>query len=1167
VKVEPLEGVEAESVWLSTDSSGRAVAAVWAPASSVPDAAGLVSGRVRLKVVGDGAVNQREQDIHIPYARVVAANGATLVARSGELLEPFPIFSGSSLRPGDVVQVGDELIWSGTYLTIQFCSGQQVTLQASTPGGLRAVVGQGSLDHRASVLDVTLQNIVQDLRANPRRYGRLLVYKVLGNVVDSFLGLPDPVGWTVTTPGGALEKWLADFLEPAPASPSRAKALGKEGEAELTAASGSPPADAPWVGMQVDFFSDATARVYNQGATVHIQSPAAGVAVPRSGMTVARLDVPGGSLSSVGVSPVSSAAPMLTFVPAPGTTEVPRRPVFEVTVSETGGNPVLPGGVLSRVDGVLLRTQPWDDNSFRFTLPRGMALTPGPHHWDLELALSGGGILRTTVTFQVTSTVPTGLGVRAAAGSRGVALWWPAEALEWAPGGFRVYRTVPGVGRTLVSGPQPLTEPNSLDTAPAAGAVYEITAVDPDGSESPVIGTVHPAFPGPAAPVPGSPHVTPVVLENGAGLGLAIEDRTPGFTLWRVEAGPTADGPFTDLLDGQLTSRTLWPIPKPWEETRQWFRITAINADGVSGPPAVVGPLDLPRPLPPILGVTVSPNQDGSARLCWNPWTARPLAGYRIEVLNGDAWQTAAEVARDVTVWTDSTLTRGELRQWRVRARLLDGEESPASAPVAMTSWPVPADPGEIRFSASLVSGLEGETVPVTVVREGGLDLPAFVSWSTWGHSGTATPDFDFVPGAGLLVFAPSETEKVIPVTLLTDELIESDDEFLFLDLLAVEGGPRLAQPTRVQVAIGDGPIIQWNRSHVDASEEHTGEVCFQVVLTRPPLQEVRVDFQFDPNSTATPGVDFTGPLSGTLTFAPGETNQSFTIRILDDAFSEGTETVTYRLRNPKGAALDYRESFHDVCTLSIHDHDRHPGYVSFAQPMLVLREGESRALTLRREGGLDGAIAAFVFQQGGTATEDLDWTIEPRVARFEDGQTEVTLTVHAVEDGSVEGAEVAVLNMSSDGDPAPVASLLVIIHDADSAGSGFNRWADQALPAQPPAVRAPTADPDGDGRPNLVEYLLLTDPARADGPSLPMFSFDETGQCTVTVTLREDPAVAVWAEFANELSWTWLTIDAGTWQSNGDGTRTGTFRYYSFPFFGERSAFMRLRAHWLEAP
>jgi len=1163
VKAEAIEVVNSTSAWLTTDSIGRAMAQVWAPVSAEPDAAGLVHGRVLLKGTKDRANAEHEADIRIPYAGVADANGATLVARRGAILEPIRIIPGDNLLPGDVVQVGNEVIWSGAYLTIRFCNGQQVTLQSDSVTGVRAIVGQGSLDHRTPVLHATLQSFVQDLRSDPRRYGRLAISKALGNVVDGLLGIPGPVSWTVQTPGGAIEEWLVDFSEAA--LPRRGE---KAAPAESGTAKSETAADAAWASGTVDFYTDGTARLYNRGGTLRVAGPSASASLPRGAMTAARFGGGDGALAPLGVSAATGFGPLLDLLPAAGTTDAPARPDFEVRVTEFGGNNVLPGGVVTRVDGTLLVTAPRIDNRYLFTLPPGMSLAPGAHQWDVELALSGGGMVRTSLTFQVTTNLPAPRDVRATVGAQRVALRWESTACDWARGGFRVYRTTSGGGRQLISGAAPLREPNFVDAAPLAGALYEVTGLDGSGREGPPSVGVSPVFPGPAPATPRAVAVTPQVFENGAGIGLAIEDPSGVATLWRIESGPAAEGPFTDVLGGELTCRSPWPVRDPFGETRRWFRVTPLNADGVAGPSTVAGPVDLPLPLPAVLGLTASPNPDGSVLLRWNPWSARPLAGYRIERWTNNVWLAAGEVGPETTAWTDTAPAPGGLlRQWRVCARLAGGGESPLSLSAAVRAMTVPADRGVVRFESGAVEGVEGETVMLRVIRQGGLELPAIVTWSSWSWDGPATPEEDFTPGGGTLIFAPGETEKVIAVPLLTDNALETTDESFAVRLLGAEGGPVLGMPATAFVTIGAGPELSWDPQWQYAVEGAVTQVTFRVSLSRSSSREVRVDFQFEPErSTATTNADFTGPLAGTLVFPPGALQQSFSIAVVNDTAKEGTgvETVEYRLLNPQGAWLDELDPFRPYGTLQIGDDDTRPGYVVFADRTVRLREGESRVLTLRREGGTDGPIDVFIFPMGGTAAENTDWTLTPRNPRFEDGQTEGTVTLAAPTDGQSEGAELVVLNLQGGMGPGQGSSLLVTMADADGSTSGFTAWADQTLASYPTAARQPTADADGDGYPNWIEFLWRTNPGQPDRPAPPQQSFSPWGEWELVVTVREDAGIVVWAEFAEDPLWSQPGFDAGQWQSNGDGTRTGTFRYFNF---GGLSGFARFRAEWLAAP
>lgn len=1164
VKAEAVEGVEVASGWLTTGEAGNARATVWAETSSLVDVAGLVSGRVRIKAVKDRATVQREVDLHIPYANVASANGAFLVGRAGAILEPRGIIDGEILRPGDVVRVGNEFIGTGPYLNVSFCNGQRVTLQSDTVGGIRAVVGQGSFDHRTPVLKASLENAVQNIQADPRRYGRMLVYKALGNAVDGLLGIPNAVGWSVTTPGGAVEEWVGDFAESA--YQPGGNPVRKDGPVFGPGDSSAP--DAPWAASVVDFYSDGTARAYNRGATLRVSGPSASATASLGGMVVARLNVPGGTTSPTGSAPLGGFAPFISIAPTNGAADVAIRPTLRLQFTEFGFNSVLPGSLRCRLDGRLLESQiRFDSGEFVHQVPATAALAPGSHQWDVEFALLHGGLAHTSVAFSVTSALPAPRGVRAAAGQQRVGLCWDAEALAWAHGGFRVYRTAGGGSPVLISGETPLRQPNFVDASPVASASYAVAGLDTGGNEGPHSAPVAVTFPGSAPAAPLAPVIAAESPEPGPGLALVIEDSTPGFTLWRIEAASSAIGPFADVLVGELTSMDHWPIPEPFAETRPFYRVTAVNVDGAAGAPVVVGPLAVPVPLPAVAGLTAALNTNGTVTLQWDAWSARPKLGYRIERWSTGQWSLAADVDAATLSWTDTPAANGALFQWRVAARLTAGGTSPVSPAMGLRWQPASVQPGSIRFAGGTQSGFEGVTLPVQIIREGGSDGPAFVTWSSWGWAGNASPEVDYTPGAGLLIFAPGETEKIVNIPLLADNMRERPDESFYVYLRGVEGGPALTEPSMAQVFITDGPELAWESIWLYTTEDGPPEMRFRVTLSTPVGYPVSVDYEFQAAmSTATHGADFTGPVSGTLTFAPGETNQSFAVTVVNDALKEGTqsETVKYRLLNPQGASIDGTDPFRWYATLEIRDDDTQAGYAVFAGNSVRLREGESRPVTLRREGGSDGALDVFLFGMGGSAQQGDDWALDPPSPSFADGQTNLTVSLTAAADGVAEGAEVLILGaFAGMGGPGQMATMLVVIQDADAPVSGFDTWAAEQLAAFPAEKRPPHADADADGIPNWAEFLWRTNPAQSDRPALPQHSFSEWGEWQLAVTVTDDPALVVVAEFSNDVAWNTVTFDAGTWQANPDGTRTGVFRMFNF---GGTAGFVRFRAEWIGA-
>ncbi len=86
------------------------------------------------------------------------------------------------------------------------------------------------------------------------------------------------------------------------------------------------------------------------------------------------------------------------------------------------------------------------------------------------------------------------------------------------------------------------------------------------------------------------------------------------------------------------------------------------------------------------------------------------------------------------------------------------------------------------------------------------------------------------------------------------------------------------------------------------AREGKDASLDFAVTLSRAAAREVSVDYATE-DGTAKAGADYTA-VSGTLTFAAGETAKTVSVPLLDDAIDEGKETFRLRLSNPRGAYL-----------------------------------------------------------------------------------------------------------------------------------------------------------------------------------------------------------------------------------------------------------------------
>ena len=169
--------------------------------------------------------------------------------------------------------------------------------------------------------------------------------------------------------------------------------------------------------------------------------------------------------------------------------------------------------------------------------------------------------------------------------------------------------------------------------------------------------------------------------------------------------------------------------------------------------------------------------------------------------------------------------------------------------------------------------------------------------------AGTATAGSDFGTTAGTLIFSPGITTQTINVPIIGDQLLESDETFT-VELSGVNGNAAIIDGSgeititnddlRRQIAIADATITEGNSG--------TSSLDFTVSLDQSSVETITVDFNLVDN-IATAGQDFTSN-NGTITFNPGETEQTLSVTVSGDQEFEANETFFVQLSNPNSAAI-----------------------------------------------------------------------------------------------------------------------------------------------------------------------------------------------------------------------------------------------------------------------
>ncbi len=211
------------------------------------------------------------------------------------------------------------------------------------------------------------------------------------------------------------------------------------------------------------------------------------------------------------------------------------------------------------------------------------------------------------------------------------------------------------------------------------------------------------------------------------------------------------------------------------------------------------------------------------------------------------------------------------------------------------TSLPV------LRVSdASLDEGLANTaTLTFTVTLSAASKQSVVVHYATLDD--TALADADYSPTAGTLTFDPGILTQTVTVMVLSDSRREANETFfLKLDsavnaVVARRGiGTILNDDPPPSVSIGDVEIKEGNTGYTD--------FVFVLSLSAPIEQSVTVSFATIAD-TARAASDFVTS-KGTVTFKPGVTSRTITVRVRGNTLVEANERFFVQLSSPLNAVL-----------------------------------------------------------------------------------------------------------------------------------------------------------------------------------------------------------------------------------------------------------------------
>ncbi len=333
-------------------------------------------------------------------------------------------------------------------------------------------------------------------------------------------------------------------------------------------------------------------------------------------------------------------------------------------------------------------------------------------------------------------------------------------------------------------------------------------------------------------------------------------------------------------------------------------------------------------------------------------------------------------------------------------------------------------------------------TASFRVTRGGDLSQPLTVNYSVNGNAIAGT---DYNTLSGIVTFPANENTAFITVTPRDDATIESN-EAVTVTLQPGAGYSLIgtdASTGSINI-VSEDQVPNLSTINIVATDPNASEAArdpgvFTVTRTGGnTAAALTVWFQNGQQTAA--GADYDSiPMN--VTFAPGQTTSTITIRPVDDATVENRESVILYMNE----STMYRLGASSAARIDISDNDVAPPPVT---PLITVAATDADAgeagtnpgtFTLTRTGALNNTLTVR-YTASGTATGGFDFGALGGFAYFEWGQTTTTVVVNPYNDPTFEPVETVILNLT-DGPSYDLGA---------TSSATVNVTSDDAAPAQP---------------------------------------------------------------------------------------------------------------------
>ena len=350
--------------------------------------------------------------------------------------------------------------------------------------------------------------------------------------------------------------------------------------------------------------------------------------------------------------------------------------------------------------------------------------------------------------------------------------------------------------------------------------------------------------------------------------------------------------------------------------------------------------------------------------------------------------------------------------------------------PTGSIVTPPVTPPPNPTLSVGDAAGTEGGDVTFTATLSATATADVMATWTASIESGDTAVLADLgTTTTGPVMVTAGQTTGTFMVPTAPDATNEGNETFT-VTLSSVSSNAQLAAD-----ATATGTIVNDDQPTVGFKEESVivlegaAIISFLVELDEASTVPITVDWETRAGS-AEADVDYTAA-SGTLTFAAGDTEETITVALIDDAIhEENLEEFTVHLSGTDDALVTLGRS--SVLGRII---DRDRATITVAEETTVDEDAGTVTLTLTASASASAAYMIDYATENGTAEAGTDYTAASGQVTFPAEETEQTITITVLDDAADEDREdfkVRLSNATAQRIDLPADPARVLIEDND---------------------------------------------------------------------------------------------------------------------------------------